>query len=135
MKRKILLIEDNFQNRYMITFLLEKHGYEVIAAEDGATGIDLAAKIKPCMILLDIQLPKMDGYSVARELRKEPTLRNVPIIAVTSYAMISDREKALEAGCDGYLEKPVNPETFIADIEQYMKAPAEGADDETNIDC
>lgn len=134
MKRKILLIEDNFQNRYMITFLLEKHGYEVIAAEDGANGIDLAAKIKPCMILLDIQLPKMDGYSVARELRRDPILKNVPIVAVTSYAMTSDREKALEAGCDGYLEKPVNPETFIADIEKHMKAPTEGADDETNID-
>lgn len=133
MKRRILLIEDNYQNRYMITFLLEKHGYEVIQAEDGATGIDLAAKVKPNMILLDIQLPNMDGYSVARALRKDPSLNSVPIVAVTSFAMFNDREKALGAGCDGYLEKPVNPETFIGDIERFMKAPMEGADDEKNL--
>ena len=126
MKPKILLIEDNNQNRYMATFLLEKHGYEVVPAVDGPTGIELAAKVQPCLILLDIQLPQMDGYAVARELRRNPALSGIPIVAVTSYAMMGDREKALAAGCDGYMEKPVNPETFVADIERHLNPPNGG---------
>jgi two-component system, cell cycle response regulator DivK len=120
MKPTILLIEDNDQNRYMATFLLEKHGYEVVPAVDGPTGIELAAKVRPLLILLDIQLPRMDGYAVACELRRNPALNGIPIVAVTSYAMMGDREKALAAGCDGYLEKPIDPETFVADIERHL---------------
>jgi len=91
MKPKVLLIEDNEQNRYLATFLLEKRGYLVIAAFDGRAGIELARTINPALILLDIQLPLMDGYAVARELRSNPALRDIPIIAVTSYAMVGDR--------------------------------------------
>lgn len=127
MRPKILLIEDNEQNRYMATFLLEKHGYEVVPAVDGPTGIELAAKVRPLLILLDIQLPRMDGYAVARELRRNPALNGIPIVAVTSYAMMGDREKALAAGCDGYLEKPIDPETFVADIERHLVPPNEGS--------
>jgi CheY-like chemotaxis protein len=127
MRQKILLIEDNEQNRYMATFLLEKHGYEVIPAGDGPTGIELAAEVRPLLILLDIQLPRMDGYAVARELRRNPALDGIPIVAVTSYAMTGDREKALAAGCDGYLEKPIDPETFVADIERHLAPPDEGS--------
>jgi two-component system, cell cycle response regulator DivK len=123
MKPKILLIEDNEQNRYMETFLLEKHGYEVVPAVDGPTGIELAATVQPCLILLDIQLPQMDGYAVARALRRNQALSGIPIVAVTSYAMMGDREKTLEAGCNGYLEKPINPETFVADIERHLNLP------------
>ncbi|MFZ2643811.1 MAG: response regulator [Verrucomicrobiia bacterium] len=121
MKRKILLIEDNDQNRYMTTFLLERHGYEVVSAVDGPTGIELASRAQPSLILLDIQLPQMDGYAVARALRQNPALDGVPIVAVTSYAMVGDRENILAAGCDGYTEKPINPETFVAEIEQYLR--------------
>ena len=120
MTETVLLIEDNSQNLYLATFLLEKNGYRVVPALDGPTGIELAGKIIPHFILLDIQLPQMDGYAVARALRLNPELDKVPIIAVTSYAMLGDREKALSAGCDGYLEKPINPETFITDIERYL---------------
>lgn len=127
MKPRILLIEDNEQNRYMATFLLERYGYEVVAAVDGPTGIELAAELLPLMILLDIQLPRMDGYAVARELRRNPALNGIPIVAVTSYAMMGDREKALAAGCDGYLEKPIDPETFVADIERHLGTPREGS--------
>jgi len=127
MKPEILLIEDNEQNRYMETFLLEKHGYEVVPAVDGPTGIELAAKVQPCLILLDIQLPQMDGYAVARALRRNPALSGIPIVAVTSYTMMGDREKALEAGCNGYLEKPINPETFVADIERHLILPKRGS--------
>lgn len=128
MKPKILLIEDNDQNRYLLTFLLEKHGYEVAAAIDGPTGIELADRMRPDLILLDIQLPEMDGYAVARALRRNPALHRIPIVAVTSFAMMGDREKALAAGCDGYLEKPVNPDTFVTDIERHLTPPAEGSD-------
>lgn len=121
MKTKtILLIEDNEQNRYLATFLLEKHGYRVLSAVDGRLGIELARTAEPDLILLDIQLPTMDGYAVARALRELSPQFSKPIIAVTSYAMVGDREKCLEAGCNGYIEKPINPETFVEEIEQYL---------------
>ncbi|MBI5817583.1 MAG: response regulator [Verrucomicrobia bacterium] len=120
MKRTILLIEDNEQNRYMTTFLLEKHGYEVVSAVDGPSGIEMASSVQPCLILLDIQLPQMDGHAVARALRQNPSLDRVPIVAVTSYAMVGDRESILASGCDGYMEKPINPETFVAEMEGYL---------------
>ena len=120
MKRKILVIEDNEQNIYLMTFILENNGYEVVQARDGRKGIDLAGRVKPTLILLDIQLPLMDGYEVARELKSNPALADVPIVAVTSYAMVGDREKCLDAGCVGYITKPINPETFVAEMEKYL---------------
>jgi two-component system cell cycle response regulator DivK len=122
MKSKILVIEDNEQNLYLVTFILEKYDYQVIQARNGIDGIKAARDEKPDMILLDIQLPIMDGYSVARELRKIQELNMTQIIAVTSYAMPGDREHALEAGCTGYIEKPINPDTFITQIEGYLNA-------------
>jgi CheY-like chemotaxis protein len=126
MKTKVLLIEDNEQNRYLATFLLEKHGYEVVSAADGPAGIALAMTIKPALILLDIQLPLMDGYAVARELRNNPALRDIPIIAVTSFAMVGDREKPLASGCNGYLEKPINPDTFVTEIGRFLPPNQKG---------
>lgn len=123
----VLLIEDNEQNRYLATFLLERHGHRVVVAPDGPSGIALAEHVLPDLILLDIQLPGMDGYAVARALRAVEALRATPIVAVTSYAMVGDREKSLEAGCNGYIEKPINPETFVAEIELFspaIRAPA-----------
>jgi CheY-like chemotaxis protein len=120
MRRTILLVEDNAQNRYLATFLLERQGYEVVCAADGSSALRMAAQLTPTAILLDIQLPSMDGYAVARALRLEPGLEEVPIIAVTSYAMLGDREKALAAGCNGYIEKPIDPETFVAQIESFF---------------
>lgn len=125
MNPKILVIEDNEQNLYLITFLLEKNGLEVIAARNGPDGLKLAAECLPDLILLDIQLPKMDGYTVARKLRENPVLKDVPIVAVTSYAMKGDRERALEAGCTGYVEKPINPDTFVDTIKSYLRANPE----------
>ncbi len=123
MKNNILVIEDNEQNLYLVTFLLEQSGIKIFAARSGPEGIILAGRIQPDLILLDIQLPLMDGYAVARELRRNSALRDVPIIAVTSYAMVGDRERALEAGCVGYIEKPINPATFLSEIERYLPAP------------
>lgn len=120
MHKRVLYIEDNEQNLYLVTFLLEKHGYTVIPATDGQEGIDKAAAEKPDLILLDIQLPRMDGHAVARHLRNNPELSAIPIVAVTSYAMAGDREKALAAGCNGYIEKPINPDTFIQQVEHHL---------------
>jgi len=120
MKPKVLVIEDNDQNLYLVTFLLESQGFEVIQAKDGAAGIELAKKIIPSLILLDIQLPGMDGYHVARQLRLENTLKEINIVAVTSYAMMGDKERAFAAGCSGYIEKPINPETFISQISKFL---------------
>ena len=119
MSRTILLIEDNEQNRYLATFLLEKHGYTVVSAVDGPAGVETALALMPDLILLDIQLPGMDGYAVARALRGHSALGSTPIVAVTSYAMAGDREKALSAGCNGYIEKPINPDTFVAEIQVF----------------
>ena len=120
MAKTILVIEDNEQNMYLVTFILEKHGYEVIQAHNGKEGIALAFQTKPDLILLDIQLPCMDGYEVSRELRKNQQIVKIPIVAVTSYAMVGDRERILESGCSGYIEKPINPETFISEVEHYF---------------
>lgn len=123
MKAKILLIEDNEKNRYLATFLLEKNGFTVTHAFDGPAGIDRATRECFDLILLDIQLRGMDGYAVARKLRADPALATVPIVAVTSYAMVGDRDKALASGCNGFLEKPINPDTFVAEIKQHLRPP------------
>jgi CheY-like chemotaxis protein len=120
MKETILIIEDNPQNMYMMRFLLENNGFQVIGAETGLAGIDQALRHRPDAILLDIQLPEMDGYAVAAELIKHDELRAIPIIAVTSYAMVGDREQILSAGATGYIEKPIDPDTFVAEIIRYM---------------
>jgi two-component system cell cycle response regulator DivK len=120
MRPKVLVIEDNEQNLYLTTFILEKHGYEVIQARGGREGTRLADQDRPDLILLDIQLPEMDGYQVAEVLRSNPALDGVPIVAVTSYAMVGDRERILAAGCSGYIEKPINPDTFVAQVEAYL---------------
>ncbi len=122
MTARILIIEDNPQNMYLTTFILEKSGYRVLQATDGKSGIQLARREHPDLVLLDIQLPIMDGYAVARELSKDGGAAHAPIIAVTSYAMPGDRERAIESGCVGYIEKPINPATFVGEIEQYLRA-------------
>ncbi len=125
MKPKVLVIEDNEQNMYLVTFILEKYGYQVVQAWDGRKGIELASQVKPTLILLDIQLPEMDGYAVARELRSNPAFDDMPIVAVTSYAMVGDRERILAAGCQGYIEKPINPETFVTQVERHLPGGTE----------
>jgi two-component system, cell cycle response regulator DivK len=120
MSPTVLLIEDNEQNRYLAKFLLERNGFRVVAAVDGLSGIELARTSSPSIILLDIQLPVMDGYAVARSLRSMPELDGIPIVAVTSYAMPGDREAALASGCDGYIEKPIDPDSFVDEVSRYL---------------
>ncbi len=120
-KSRVLVIEDNEQNMCLVSFILEKNGCEVLQARNGLDGVKMAVENEPDLILLDIQLPVMDGYSVARAIRKEPTLKNTPMVAVTSYAMPGDRDQAMQAGCTGYIEKPIDPETFMSQVEHFTK--------------
>lgn len=126
MKKRILVIEDNEQNLYLMQFLLTTYGFEVDSARAGKEGVAIAQTTKPELILLDIQLPEMDGYEVAQAIRKDSRLSLVPIIAVTSYAMPGDRERAIAAGCTGYIEKPISPETFVRQIERFLAQGAGG---------
>ena len=120
MKSKVLIIEDNEQNMYMLTYLLESENYEVVQAYNGITGIQATSQTKPDIILLDIQLPEMDGYTVAKNIKSNESLKDIPIIAVTSYAMPGDKEKAIESGAIGYIEKPINPDTFIQQMKSFL---------------
>ncbi|MDD2305669.1 MAG: response regulator [Prolixibacteraceae bacterium] len=120
MKLKALIIEDNEQNMYMLSFLLEKNNYEVFQAFNGLDGIKAATNCLPDVILLDIQLPEMDGYQIARELRNRNDLNTIPIIAVTSHAMVGDREKVMASGANGYIEKPIDPDNFIQRMESHF---------------
>ena len=118
--KTVLIIEDNENNLYMMRFILNKLGHAVIEARDGAAGVEMAREKRPDLILMDIQLPVMDGYTATRRIREEEALRNVPIIAVTSYAMVGDREKAIAAGCTDYVEKPIDPAHFIKILEKHI---------------
>jgi len=118
--KKILVVEDNGTNMYLICFILRNGGHEVIEAWDGEEGIELAIKERPDLIIMDIQLPGIDGLEATKRIRKSETDGKIPIIALTSYAMTGDKEKALKAGCTGYIEKPIDPETFMSEIEKYL---------------
>jgi len=120
--KKILVVEDNETNLYLIRFILKKNRYEVIEARDGASGVALAVKEKPDLVLMDIQLPGINGLEATKRIRASEAGRDVPIVALTSYVMAGDREKALAAGCTGYIEKPIDPETFMEKIEKYIEA-------------
>lgn len=120
MPKKILVIEDNEQNRILMRQILKYHGYEVLEAADGAAGLAMAREHLPDLILLDLQMPVMGGFAVIRELRQTPELSKMTVIAVTSFAMKGDREKALEAGFDEYVTKPIDTRKFIEIIKKII---------------
>jgi CheY-like chemotaxis protein len=126
MERKALLVEDNENNRYLLTLLLQEAGLAVVTAEDGGSTLEIARREQPDVVLLDIQMPEMDGYEVAARLKADAELARIPIIGVSSFAMPGDREKALRLGFAGYIEKPVDPEHFAETVVSLMK-PAAGA--------
>lgn len=125
MNEKILIIEDNEQNLYLMKFLLEKRSFKTFPARSGIEGVEMASQLEPDAILLDIQLPEMDGYAIAKRIRNIDKLKQTPIIVVTSYAMVGDREKALEAGATEYIEKPINPVIFVDQVETVLKKKGE----------
>ncbi len=116
----ILYIEDNLANRELIKRVLEVEGYQVVEAEDGATGLQRALECKPDLILMDINLPEIDGLTLTARLRQIEELQNVPIIALTANVMKGDRERTLAAGCDGYIRKPVDIDELPVQIARYL---------------
>jgi CheY-like chemotaxis protein len=118
--KKILVVEDNEKNMYLISFIIGKMGHEVIQARTGEEGVDCAARERYDLILMDIQLPGIDGLETTQRIRAGGANTGVPIVAVTSYAMTGDRERLLAAGCNGYIEKPINPETIMEEIASFL---------------
>lgn len=117
---RILVIEDNAANLELMTYLLQAFGHSTDVARDGTAGVTAAIDGRPDLILCDIALPRQDGYEVVRQLKAEPSLAHVPIIAVTASAMTGDRAKVLARGFDGYISKPITPETFVGDVEAFL---------------
>ncbi len=116
----ILHIEDNFENRILVRRILQYSGYEVLEAENAYEGLELLESNTPDMILMDINMPDIDGYSLTKQLKSNIKFRNVPIIAITANVMKGDREKSLLAGCDGFIAKPINVDSFIDQIQGFM---------------
>jgi two-component system cell cycle response regulator DivK len=124
MSAKILYIEDNPQNMRLIRKMLGAHGYTIIEAVDGLSGLRIAAEATPDLILMDINLPDIDGMEATQRLKANLTLAHIPVVALTANAMPGDRERFLEAGCDGYLSKPVSRSELIATVQQYVPPQA-----------
>jgi two-component system, cell cycle response regulator DivK len=122
MGRRILVVEDHEDNRRILRDLLTSADFEVIEAEDGEAGVAAAAAHRPDLILMDIQLPVLDGYEAIRRIKADPRLNTIPVIVVTSYALTGDSEKAKLAGCDGYIAKPYSPRQLLAKVCEYFAA-------------
>ncbi len=119
-EKKILLVEDNEVNRRLAGFLLRSHGYQVREATTAAAAFEMVEKERPDLIVMDIQLPGMDGLEITRKLKEQPATADIPVVAVTSFAMKGDREKALAAGCAGYVTKPIDKNTFIQEVAAHV---------------
>ena len=120
MRRRILVVEDQEDNRRILHDLLTSAGYEIIQAENGEEALAAAARERPDLILMDIQLPVLDGYEATRSIKADPALRAIPVIVVTSYALSGDETKARAAGCDAYVTKPFSPRALLAKIREYV---------------
>jgi len=120
MTKRILVVEDHEDNRQILRVLLGSAGYQMIEAHDGETALTTAASERPDLILMDIQLPGLDGYEATRRIKADPTLSAIPIIAVTSYALTGDEEKALAAGCSAYVAKPYSPLELLNKLREYL---------------
>ncbi len=120
MSKRILIVEDQEDNRKILRDLLTSVGYELVEATTGEEGVALAETARPDLILMDIQLPGLDGYEATRRIKANPALRQIPVIAVTSYALSGDEVKAREAGCDAYASKPFSPRALLATIREYL---------------
>jgi len=121
MARRILIIEDNQDSRILLTDLLQSLAYSVLVAEDGVQGLALAQAEKPDLILMDLSLPKMDGWALARQLKQDAELAHIPIIALTAHAMVGDREEALRVGCDDYVSKPIDMRELTSKLKHYLR--------------
>lgn len=122
----IVVIEDTPANLELMCYLLDAFGHQVLTATDGDEGLELVRRTVPDLVICDVHLPKVDGYEVARKLKGDPGTAGIPILAVTALAMVGDREKGLKAGFDGYLYKPIEPESFVSEMERFLHADHHG---------
>jgi CheY-like chemotaxis protein len=118
---RILVIEDNPMNLELMTYLLKAFGHTPLEAVDGLKGLERIRQEAPDLVLCDLQLPGIDGFEIVRQVKADPLLRVIPLVAVTAYAMVGDRDTVLAAGFDGYITKPINPETFMQQVEAFIK--------------
>lgn len=123
MAARLLVVEDNPTNLSLMQYLLGTHGYTVLTAADGEEGVRAAIQQVPDVILMDVQMPKLNGFEAAAQIRRVPSLSAVPIVAVTAFAMVGDRDEILARGFDGYIAKPIVPETFVAQVEAFIPPP------------
>jgi two-component system cell cycle response regulator DivK len=119
---RILLVEDNIDNLELVRFLLERSGYRVLEAHDGQMGLDIARHELPDLILMDLSLPGIDGWTAARELKLDPKTASIPLLALTAHTLPGDRNKALESGFDGYISKPIDLHNFVEDIARALRS-------------
>jgi len=119
---RILVIEDDAPSLELVVYLLNESGYTVVSATNGKTGVEAAQRERPDLIVCDINLPKLDGYGVIRRLKDDKALKDIPVVAVTALAMMGDRSKILSAGFDGYITKPIDPETFVREVTSFLPA-------------
>ena len=119
-QKTILHIEDNFENRILVRRLLQSASYQVLEAGNALEAINQLRQSRPDLILMDINMPDIDGYTLTAKLKTVPTIRKIPIIAITANAMRGDREKSLRAGCDGYIEKPIDIDTFLDKVDHFI---------------
>jgi CheY-like chemotaxis protein len=129
---RILIIEDNATNMELMVYLLRAFGHQPLTAGDGEAGVKMAQLELPSLIVCDVHLPIMDGYAVVAALKNNPALSAIPVIAVTALAMVGDREKLLASGFDGYIEKPIEPEVFVSQIETFLQKKTAGSDQRGN---
>jgi CheY-like chemotaxis protein len=120
MGARILVIEDNPTNLELMTYLLRAFGHTPLTAGDGEAGVEAALRERPDLVLCDLAMPRLDGYGVVRRLKADPALRHIPVVAVTASAMVGDRDRVIATGFDGYISKPIDPETFVAEVEGFL---------------
>lgn len=121
MRKMVLVVEDQDDNRRIVRDLLINNGFDVVEATNGLKGVELAQAHHPDLILMDIQIPGIDGYEATRRIKSDPKLRDIPLIVVTSYALDGDDKKAFEAGCDAYVAKPYSPRKLLAQIQSFLQ--------------
>jgi len=124
MSARILIVEDHPANLELMRYLLAAYGHTVLVATDGPSGLAAAARTRPDLVLCDLQLPGYDGFELLRRLRADASIAALPVVAVTALAMVGDREKVRAAGFDGYMPKPIEPTTFVAEVESYLRKRA-----------
>ena len=123
---RVLVVEDQAENLELMVYLLQAFGHQTLTAGNGAEGVAAVSRDHPDLVIMDLQMPVMDGYEAARLLKADPAVAAIPLVAVTAYAMVGDRERIMACGFDGYMTKPIDPQTFVRELERYLAPSASG---------